>query len=323
MNACVKKALFLSMILFPAQGVIAQTGDNGGAEQQQDYRQMLQQAMKSGNYSQAQSENWDARLKVVSGTVMVKTVEGEEWSKITGEMPMDPNDVVKTSADGVAELYLDDKGAIAIGRNTELEISSLDQGDTIFSINFGSIAAKIKHFLNDKFKMQVRTPSAVCAVRGTEFAVEYSQLGKDSSVAVFDEGRMAVTQADASGKDNQEYILEKNTEIYFGQSQRRFHPTPISKMGRYRGAVGTMRTRLAAIKNWKPRSLERRAALRAQALKRKVVRREITDDGQTDPKAARAARAKARVKAKAKAAAAKRARARRRAQPDEETEEGQ
>jgi len=318
MNACVKKVIFAAAAALCAVPAVVAQNDSG--MNQQDYQQMLQQAMKSGTYNQAQSENWDARLKVVSGTVMVKTAESEEWSAITGEMPLDPNDVVKTSADGVAELYLDDKGAIAVGRNTELEIASLDQGDTVFSINFGSIAAKIKHFLNDKFKMQVRTPSAVCAVRGTEFAVEYSQLGKDTSVAVFDEGRLAVTQADQSGKDNQEYTLDKNTEIYFGPSQRRFHPTPISKMGRYRGAIGTMRTRLAAIKTWKPRSLERRAALRAQALKRKVVRREL-NGSEAAPKAGRSAKAKARAKARAKAAAAKRAKPKRKAPPPEAPEE--
>lgn len=279
---------------------------------EQDYRKMLDQAMKSGSYAQSQAENWDARLKVVSGTVMVKTVEKEEWSRVEGELPLDPNDVVKTGGDGIAEVYLDDKGVISLGRNTELEISSTEQTDTVFSLNFGSLAAKIKHFLNDKLKMQVRTPSAVCAVRGTEFAVEYNQLAKETLAAVFDEGRLAVQQSDESAKDNQEYTLEKNTEIVFSPSQRRLRPVPLARMARHRGAVTAMRSRLAGLKGWKPRSLEKRAALRDRALKRNVIRRQIKDPkaGQKSSKGAKA-KAAARAKARAKAAAARKARAER------------
>lgn len=286
---------------------------------EQDYRKMLDQAMKSGSYAQSQAENWDARLKVVSGTVMVKTVDKEEWSRVEGEMPLDPNDVVKTGPDGVAEVYLDDKGSMSLGRNTELEITATEQTDAIFSLNFGSLAAKVKHFLNDKFKMQVRTPSAVCAVRGTEFAVEHNQLAKETLAAVFDEGRLAVRQTDETGKDNQEYTLEKNTEIVFSPSQRRLRPVALARMARHRGAVAAMRTRLAGLKGWKARSLEKRAALRDRALKRNVIRRQIKDQ-KSGQKPARGAKAKAaaRAKARAKAAAARKARQQSYEEPEEE-----
>ncbi len=282
-----------------------------------DYRKMMEQMMKSGNYSQAQTQSWDARLKVISGTVMVKTVDGDEWSKITGEMPLDPNDMVKTSADGLAEIYLDDKGAMSLGRNTELEISSLEQEDAVFSLNFGSLVAKLKHFLNEKHRFKVRTPSAVCAVRGTEFAVEYSQLSKEFSAGVFDEGRVAVTQEDESGGTPQEYLLEKNNEIVFSPTQKRLRVTPLSRLGRHRTAISNMRKRLPALKGWKPRSLERRAALRDQALKRKVIRKQLKSSAAPAGKTARSAKAKAAARAKAKAARAKAARQR----ADEELQE--
>ncbi|OGS21513.1 MAG: hypothetical protein A3J70_00755 [Elusimicrobia bacterium RIFCSPHIGHO2_02_FULL_61_10] len=300
------KAVLFCALLAGGAAAFAQD-EEGGA---QDYNQlMIQQAMKSGNYGQSQSQSWDARLKVVSGTVMVKTINGDEWSKITGEMPLDPNDMVKTSGDGLAEIYLDDKGAIYLGRNTELEITDLELEDTIFSINFGSLVAKVKHFLNEKNKLQVRTPSAVCAIRGTEFAVEYSKMGKESSVAVFDEGRVAVTEADGSGDKTQEYLLEKNTEIHFDPSHKRFRAIPLSRMGRHRGSLTAMRARLASLKGWKPRSLTKRADLRNQALKRKVIRKQLKE---------RAGSPKSKRGAKARAAAAKRAKAARQAAGEEE-----
>ena len=303
-NPKFKAVLFCALL---AGGAPAFAQDEEGGVQ--DYNQlMIQQAMKSGNYGQSQSQSWDARLKVVSGTVMVKTINGDEWSKITGEMPLDPNDMVKTSGDGLAEIYLDDKGAIYLGRNTELEITDLELEDTIFSINFGSLVAKVKHFLNEKNKLQVRTPSAVCAIRGTEFAVEYSKMGKESSVAVFDEGRVAVTEADGSGDKTQEYLLEKNTEIHFDPSHKRFRAIPLSRMGRHRGSLTAMRARLTSLKGWKPRSLTKRADLRNQALKRKVIRKQLKERG-GNPKSKRGAKARA---------AARRAKAARQAAGEEE-----
>lgn len=301
----IKAALFCALLSGGA-AAFAQDEEGGG----QDYNQMmLQQAMKSGNYGQSQSQSWDARLKVVSGTVMVKTINGDEWSKITGEMPLDPNDVVKTSADGKAEIYLDDKGAIYLGRNTELEITELVLEDTIFSLNVGSLVAKIKHFLNEKTKLQVRTPSAVCAIRGTEFAVEYSQMGKESSAAVFDEGRVVVKEADGSGSETQEYVLEKNTEIHFDSAHKRFRPIPLSRMGKHRGSLTAMRARLTSLKGWKPRSISRRAELRNQALKRKVIRKQLKERAGSKPKGKRGAKARA---------AARRAKAARQAAGEEE-----
>lgn len=273
-----------------------------------EYRRMMDQAMKSGNYGQNQPENWDARLKAVSGSVMVKPSESEEWVKIAGEMPLDPGDLVKTASDGIAELYLDDKGAISVGRNTELEVTSLDQGDTVFSITFGSLAAKIKHFLNDKFKLSVRTPAAVCAVRGTEFAVEYSQLGKDTGVAVFDEGRLAVSPIDEKEQTQSEYMLEKNTELTFTPAQKRFRPVPLARMARYRTSIASMRLRLTAMKKtWKPLSATRKEAIRARIFKRNVIRKEIDNPGSLKKKAKRASRvkkaSKSRTRRKARAPA--------------------
>jgi hypothetical protein len=249
-----------------------------------DYRKMMEQVMKtSGSQAQAEAQSWDARLKVVSGSVLVKTVEKDEWSAITGEIPLEPNDLVKTAADGLAEIYLDDKGAIALGRNTELEITSLEQEDTVLSLSFGSLAAKIRHFLNAKHKFQVRTPSAVCAVRGTEFAAEYSLLGKESAFAVFDEGRLGVSQGSgASGQAPQEYLLEKNTEVVFNPAQKRVRPGAISRMGRHRGAILNTRKRLETLKGWKPRTAARRAELRDRALNRRVIRKEL-DRGAKPP----------------------------------------
>jgi hypothetical protein len=262
----------LALLLAPA-GLKAQ--DDARIE---EYKAIVQEAMSSGKYQRAQAENWDARVKKISGDVRIRAFDSDDWAPLlSGEMPLDGADSIKTY-DGVAEVYLDAKGVITVGRNTELELASLSKNDAVFSMKFGNIAAKIQHFLDDKFKMEVRIPSAVCAVRGTEFAVEYSQLSKDTGAAVFDEGRLSVAPLDKDGQSLGEYLLEKNTELVFTPSQKRFKSVALSRMGRYKTSVTAMRLRMNVLrKTWKPVTPERRAALRDRILKRGASSHQITN----------------------------------------------
>lgn len=248
---------------------------------QAEYKKLMEQAMKSGTYSQEKAQSWDARLKPVSGSVMIKPSGRDEWSGVAGEVPLDPGDMVKTGSDGLAEVYLDDKGAIYLSRNTEFEVSSLDQEDAVLALAVGSLVAKIRHFLNDKFSFKVRTPSAVCAIRGTEFAVEHTRLSEESAFAVFDEGKVEVTP---SGKGASGFLLEKNSEIVINPDRKRFKVVKLFRMGRHRTAIGKMRKRLSSLKNWRPRSMEKRKQLRERALKGKTIRRNLRDKGRKSRK---------------------------------------
>jgi len=276
-------SLWVSGLVFVPSGLNAQT-----AQGEEDYGAILQEAMRSGTYNQGQSQDWDARVKKISGDVRVKEADSEEWAALEGGMPLSSGDSIKT-ADGTAEVYLDDKGVITVGRNSELEFSALTKTESVFSLAFGNIAAKIQHFLDEKLKMQVRTPSAVCAVRGTEFAVEYSQLGKDTGVAVFDEGRLAVSPLDEKGEPQSEYILEKNTELSFTRAQKRFRAVQLSRMARYRTPIAGMRKRILVLrKTWKPVDGVRKAAIREKIFKRNVIRRELDNPRRGNKKGRRA-----------------------------------
>jgi len=234
-------------------------------------------------------QNWDARLKRVSGSVSLKARASDEWSQVTEEIPLVSGDSVRTGSDGTAELYIDDKGAFQLGRNTELDVPSIDQSDMSLSLKFGSLVAKVKHLLSDKYKMQVHTPSAVCAIRGTEFAVEYSRLNKETGVAVFDEGRLAVTPLDEAGAPGTEQLLEKNTELSIAPAQKRFRAVPLSRMIRYRSQFTGLRATVQLRgKVWKRISSDARAEMRESALKGRVIRRQLGNAKTRDVKKAKA-----------------------------------
>lgn len=262
-----------------------------------DYRKLMGQMMKPENSAQVRPQSWDARLKVISGGVTVKTGDSPDWHRITRELPLEPGDVVKTSGDGAAEIYLDDKGAASLGPSTELEILSLDQQDAALSLEQGSIAAKIRRFLDDKRRFEIRTRSAVCSVRGGEFAAEYSALSKKTSVGVFDQTGVTVTPQLDSGKPGDALTLEKNTEITINPEDNRFHAEQLFRMGRFRGTIGAMRRRLLALRRWRPRASAVRARLREAALKglpsRQLYKKRISRSGKTPRK--RRPRAKRRT----------------------------
>ena|GEM_PF-912306 len=231
--------------------------DEGGAK-------MLREKMTTGSYNQNQPAVWEARVRRVSGEVMARASEEAAWSALKGEMPLYAGDSVKTE-NGTAEISLDAKGLITVDRNSEFKAVSLGKGETAFTLKFGGMAAKIQHFLDDKLSLQVLTPSAVCVVRGTEFAVEYSRLNKTTVAAVFDEGGVAASPLNAAGEKQGEFPLGKNSELAMAPDQKRFKTVPLSRMGRYRSAIAGMKKRLALMAGtWAPMPAERKEALRAR-----------------------------------------------------------
>lgn len=247
------------------------------AQSPDEYRRMLDEAMKSGGPSGGQPMQWDARLKKISGEVLLKSSEAAEWVAVeSAEVPLDPDDSIKTGSSGGAEVYLENQGVIVLGRNTELELRTLEKDDSEFRLLLGSIIAKIEKFAMKKRKLSVRTPSAVCAIRGTEFAVEHSRFNNETAAAVYEEGSVAFMPLDKDGKEVGEYILEPNTEIFASAQIKRYKAVRLSRMMKHRGQIAKNRERIRALrKSWKPLSMERRGAVRKAALRRNVKRTEL------------------------------------------------
>lgn len=263
-NKDLSAVLVTAGLFFAAAGLMAQT-----QTENENYKTMLEDAMRSGKYTTTQVENWDVRVKRVSGSVSVKAADAADWSPLEGEVPLEAADLIKTGADGAAELYFEDKAAILIGRGTQVELASVTKTDTALVVKAGFLAGKIGRLLNEKFKVQVRLPSTVCAMRAAEFALHYFQLGKETGAAAFSDDKITVTPMDGKGQNLGEYPLEKSTELTFTPDQRRLKVVPLAKMMRYSGQVATMRQRLLSLKKtWKPMNQTRRKVLRDRVFKR-------------------------------------------------------
>lgn len=258
-------------------------------QKQKTYQEMIEEALEKAAMQGKKAEQWDARMDSVQGYVYVQTQENKAgtWYEARPGMPLEDGDKVKVGSPGSAELTLSDGGVIYLNSNTDLEIESLDRQKSSFFLAMGSLVAKIESFIKSAartrdcpecrgsgglFGMSIRTPTAVAAVRGTEFGVEYSPFTGETCVGVFDEGSVAVTPAD---QPDNEIMITQNREAVFKHGLRRIAVKRLERMSRHKMRISRARTRLKTLKRkWKKMTPAKRKKMRRLIMKKKAIRRE-------------------------------------------------
>lgn len=219
------------------------------------------------------AEDYDARLTALGGAVEVRAGGGKDWREAEDEMPLSAGDHVRTGENSSAEITLDDGGVVRLNADTSMEIASADSESASLSLRLGSLVSKIRSgFLKNKRRFEIRTPSAVCAVRGTEFGVEHNEESGETTAGVFDEGELSVSSLDEGGQVVSEGTVEKGNEVRLRRGERGFKPGAMRRLLRHRKALETARGRLTRLqKTWKRLSPEKRQELRGRFMARKAV----------------------------------------------------
>ncbi|MCG2726705.1 MAG: FecR family protein [Elusimicrobia bacterium] len=259
--------LYISVLLLFAQG-------NVFAQPEQKYEDILNNTLKSQSYEHKAEEAWDIRVDSVYGKAYVKSQEAEDWSKIEKDLPLESDDTIKTNPGANIVLSFDDKGIVRIEGNTEIELSSIKKSDSVLNLLKGGLVAKINHFLDKAFKFKVQTPTAVCAIRGTEFAVEYSSFNDETGVAVFDEGKVGVTPQHSNVEKfgGFEMIIKENTEIFLGPKIRKMKKAKLQRMVFHKSRLLEVRKKIKNLREeWKPLSEKRKLALRKKIIKQNLI----------------------------------------------------
>jgi hypothetical protein len=131
-----------------------------------------------------------ARAVSVTGDVKVGSHEVRVGDEIAaGQM-------IRTGPNGAAKLLLADKSIVDLGKDTAFTIeSSVPDVGSSTKLDFGMVRSSIQKKMEKKIKFQMRTKTAVLAVRGTEFIVRSG--GSGTSVAdqvTVRDGQVAVGQ---------------------------------------------------------------------------------------------------------------------------------
>ena len=108
----------------------------------------------------------------LKGEVKVKYARAATWRALRLHDVLGTGDEIKTEETGLAEIRLDNGNTIILRPNSTIILEKLSRdlktGDykNLFEANFGNIRAKVQKLKGDS-KFEIRTPTAVAAVRGT------------------------------------------------------------------------------------------------------------------------------------------------------------
>lgn len=113
-------------------------------------------------------------LTPLKGSVYVQQPKKELWQTVSGPTTVEEGDRIKTGIDSRAFMLLPDGHKVAIGSETYLTLERIREGETKFFLKTGAVRNKVRKLqpeLGQYYKIQ--TPSAVCAVRGTDFLTSF------------------------------------------------------------------------------------------------------------------------------------------------------
>lgn len=112
-----------------------------------------------------------------SGIVQTRTKGYSNWV-VAKDVPLElgPGDSLRTGAKAKATVAFDDGSRIEMAENGFFTLDNATAQQSEMSLDLGKLRAFIKKLGARRF--MVRTPTAVCSVRGTEFAVDVQQGGK-------------------------------------------------------------------------------------------------------------------------------------------------
>ncbi|MFA7008116.1 MAG: FecR family protein [Elusimicrobiales bacterium] len=118
----------------------------------------------------------EAKLIAFSGTVEVRNTREGQWAPAAENMEIAEGGAVRAGSDGSAVVLMPNKTKVWIKESSSVEVEQRATLASRLALMFGKIKIRVPHLMR-KEKFEVRTPSAVCAVRGTEFTVDTNAEG--------------------------------------------------------------------------------------------------------------------------------------------------
>ncbi len=127
-------------------------------------------------FAEEQVEAFTAKIFTAKGTVECQKKGAAAWVAVEAPYLLEVGDQVRTGAKSKAEIYIKYGSKIRLGADTAFVITTVSPQENSVQVLRGKMNAWIRKFAGRGFS--VRTPAAVCAVRGTVFGVEVSEAGQ-------------------------------------------------------------------------------------------------------------------------------------------------
>lgn len=141
----------------------------------------------------------ESKILSMSGTVEARQTREGQWVPASEGMEIAEGGAVRTGSDGGAVVLMPNKTKVWLKDTTSLELEQRQTLASRLALVFGKIKVRVPHLMR-KEKFEVRTPAAVCAVRGTEFTVDTTEDGKMDIQVLFGEVKLKFTIPPEKGK---------------------------------------------------------------------------------------------------------------------------
>ncbi|MFA6003136.1 MAG: FecR family protein [Elusimicrobiota bacterium] len=201
----------------------------------------------------------DVRLVDIKGEVIVYSASDPNGGPADEGMPLSLGDRIKAGEDSSATLVFSGMHSVGLRPSSELTLSSVKKNDSELKLSGGGLLASIQALAGGSFR--VRTPAAVAAVRGTQFAVEIAAENPDEThVGVFDEGKVEV-----QGQSGAPELLITNQETHVLKGSPPLAAYQLRRFMRNRQSMRSLHRRAALMrKTWRALAPQRRQELRRE-----------------------------------------------------------
>jgi hypothetical protein len=156
-------------------------------------------------YPQAFAEGAHGVFRVVKGQVQVKSAQTGQVSRARIGLKVLPGDVITAAKDSRAKVVMVDHNEININPDSQIKIEKYEYNpsegkkNVLLNVIYGKVRSKVEQKYDGRTsKFQVKTPSAVAGVRGTNFITGYEPTTGISKVVTF-RGRVEFGLPGANG----------------------------------------------------------------------------------------------------------------------------
>jgi hypothetical protein len=141
--------------------------------------------------------------KLTAVLPVVNVVRGPQQTPASTSEAVYWGDVINTGHLARARVALDDGSVLSVGSDSNLTVTKHDGGaqQTELDLNYGRVRAKAVKQVKPNARFQIRTPTGVAGVVGTDFALD--SQGDTTRIVVY-EGRVNFCAYKATKKEEQE-----------------------------------------------------------------------------------------------------------------------
>ncbi len=202
----------------------------------------------------------EAKIIALSGNVEVRSTREGSWAAAAENMEIAEGGAVRSGADGSAVILMPNKTKVWIKESSTLELEQRRTLASRLALVFGRIKVRVPHLMR-KERFEVRTPAAVCAVRGTELTVDTNEAGAMNINVLYGEVKLTFVIPPEKGKS--EFYIPQGRSMNLEEKGK---PAKLALM--------TAEQEKSSLENWNPglSPAERRKEMQAKDNDRTQIR---------------------------------------------------